>query len=78
MMENFSIVIDSDQETQTFEVRDYLHHEGDKCKFEVFIGEKMVVSLNPDEHTLSVCKNPGKLDDMTIHRIIDRIEAYHL
>ena len=76
-MESFQIVIGNNP-AQTFEVRDYLHHEEDRCKFEVFQDGKMLVSLEPDEDSLRICKNPGRLDVETIHLIIDKIEYYYL
>lgn len=76
-IESFQIVIDNNS-AQTFEVRDYVHHEDDQCKFEVFQDGIMLLSLEPDEDSLRVCKNPGGLDTETVHLIIDKIEHYYL
>ena len=61
-----------------FEIRDYLHHEGDKCKFEVYDHYRFVASFNPDPHeNLTVCKNPGKLDQKLLHSIADILEKFN-
>lgn len=78
-MENhFEISVGHGPELKTFEVRDYAHHEEDQCKFEVYETGRLVLSLEPDGHFLRTCKNPGALDDDTIHVIMDTIEALHL
>ena len=76
-MERFQIIIGNNP-AQTFEVRDYVHHENDRCKFEVFQDGKMLLSLEPDEDSLRTCKNLGGLEAETIHLIIDKIEYYYL
>ena len=75
--ENFQIAI-GQVNVQTFEVRDYIHHEKDKCKFEIYKSGQLILSLEPDGDFLRVCKNPGELDEETIHLISDKIESYHL
>jgi len=75
--ENFQIAI-GQVNVQTFEVRDYIHHEKDKCKFEIHKSGQLILSLEPDGDFLRVCKNPGELDEETIHLICDKIESYHL
>ncbi|MFA6085451.1 hypothetical protein [Mucilaginibacter sp.] len=76
-MERFDIRIKKGKEEFDFEVRDYLHHEGEKCKFEVFKDHTLVVSFNPDPHeNLTVCKNPGNLDKQLVHLIADKLERY--
>jgi hypothetical protein len=78
-MENFfEITIGHGQDLRTLEVKDYVHHEGDKCKFEVYELGKLVVTLEPDGHSFKVCKNPANVDEGIVHIIIDKIEAYHL
>lgn len=76
-MERFDISIKQGNKQLSFEVRDYLHHEDDKCKFEVFKDDRLVLSFNPDLHeNLSVCKNPGNLDNKLVHLIADELEKY--
>jgi hypothetical protein len=78
-MENyFEISIGHGKDLKTFEVKDYAHHEGDQCKFEVFSSGKLVLSLEPDGRFLRTCQNPGGLDEDIIHAIMDNIEALHL
>jgi hypothetical protein len=76
-MERFDIKIKQGKEEFDFEVRDYLHHEGEKCKFDVFKDDMLVVSFNPDPHEhLTVCKNPGNLDKQLVHLIADELERF--
>jgi hypothetical protein len=78
-MENiFEITLGHGEDLKTFEVKDYMHHEDDKCKFEVFLLGKLILSLEPDGDFLRVCKNPGELDEQTVHMISDKIESHHL
>ncbi|WP_374949203.1 hypothetical protein [Mucilaginibacter sp.] len=76
-MERFDIRIKKGKEELEFEVKEYLHHDGEKCKFEVFKDHELVVSFNPDPHeNLSVCQNPGNLDKQLVHLIADKLEPY--
>ena len=76
-MERFDISIKQGKEELAFEVREYMHHDSEKCKIEVFKDEAMVVSFNPDQHEhLSVCQNPGKLDKQLVHLIADHLEKF--
>jgi hypothetical protein len=76
-MERFDIKIKQGKEELNFEVRDYLHHEDEKCKFEVFKDDILIVSFNPDPHEhLTVCKNPGNLDKQLVHLIADKLEHF--
>ena len=78
-MEQFNINVIKDKSTYEFKVVDYVHHDGEQCKFEVFHEGRMVVSFEPDAHEyLRICKNPGILDKDIIHLIADKIESYHL
>jgi hypothetical protein len=78
-MEKFSISVSRDTEVLTFEVADYLHHEGDKCKFEVYQQGVFVAGFEPDAHQyLHVCKNPGNVEEEVLHLIADKIESYNL
>jgi hypothetical protein len=75
--ENFQIAIGK-VDVQTFEVYDYIHHEGDKCKFEIYKSGQLILSLEPDGDFFRVCKNPSELDEETIHLISEKIESYYL
>jgi hypothetical protein len=78
-MEKIRIKIQKDREVIQFEVAEYLHHEGDRCKFDVFKDGEFVVGLEPDAHEyLRICKNPGILNEEIIYLIADRIEALQL
>ena len=78
-MEKFTISISKDQEIHHFEVIDYPHHEGERCKFEVFQNGKYVAGFEPDAHEyLRICKNTGNLDNEVLYLLADQIEAYHL
>ncbi|HEX3386292.1 MAG TPA: hypothetical protein VHS53_13925 [Mucilaginibacter sp.] len=76
-MESLQVKIERDGEVYRFEVEDYVHHTGDRCKFEVYLNGEIAASFEPDpqEH-LYVCKNPGKLDAELLHLLADEIEAY--
>jgi len=78
-MEKIRISIEKDREVMQFEVAEYLHHEGDRCKFDIFKNGEFVVGLEPDAHEyLRICKNPGILDEEVIYLIADKIEALQL
>ena len=78
-MERFGIKIKKGNELLVFEVKDYLHHEGEKCQFEVYKDDQLVVSFEPHPHeVLTVCKNPGNLDKTLVHLIADKLEAYQI
>ena len=78
-MEKFTINVSKDKEIYQFEVVDYPHHEGERCKFEVFRNGQYVAGFEPDAHEyLKICKNPGRLDPKVLYLLADQIEAYHL
>ena len=78
-MEKIKINIEKNHELLQFEVAEYLHHEGDRCKFDVFKDGQFVVGLEPDAHEyLRICKNPGVLNEEVIYLIADKIEAMQL
>lgn len=78
-MEKFKITIAKDKELFDFEVSDYVHQEGDKCKFEVYHEGTLAAAFEPDAHEyLRLCKNPGKLDEELLHLIADKLESMHL
>lgn len=74
-MEKHKITIVKDKEVLHFDVADYLHHDGERCKFEVYQDDRFVASFEPDpHHYLHVCKNAGVLDEETLHLIADQLE----
>ncbi|MBK0378922.1 hypothetical protein [Mucilaginibacter segetis] len=77
-MENYFITVSKDKKTHCFEVGEYLHHDGERCKVRVFENGTMVASFEPDEHQcLHICKNPGGVDEEILHLLADQIEAHH-
>jgi len=77
-MENFPITISLNKQVHHFEVGEYLHHDGESCKFRVFENGAFVASFEPDRHSgLQVCQNPGGLDEKMLHLLADKIEAHH-
>ncbi|MDB5143351.1 MAG: hypothetical protein JWQ66_2064 [Mucilaginibacter sp.] len=78
MEDFFEISLGHGTDMQTFMVKDCVHHEGDKCKFEVFRLGTVILSLEPDGDTFRTYSNPGGLHEEIINQIIDQIEAYHL
>ena len=78
-MELFKIAIEKDKETLEFEVADFVHHEGEQCKFEVYREGRMVAGFEPDKQQfLHICQNPGNIDEEILHLIADKIEALNL
>lgn len=79
IMENFEISVTSHKQNYHFEVRDYMHHEEDQCKFEVFKDGQFIASFEPDGHLgLHICKNPGTVDEAILHLIAGKLESYNL
>jgi hypothetical protein len=78
MEDFFEISLGHKGDLQTFMVRDYVSHEGSKCKFEVFRLGKLMLTLEPDGDSFRICDNPGGLDEETIELISDKIEFYYL
>lgn len=76
-MDKFDISIKQGKEVIGFEVKDYLHHDDEKCKFDIYQNDILVLSLKPDPHEhLTVCKNPGNLDKKLVNLIADKLEHY--
>jgi hypothetical protein len=76
-MDRFPINIETDSEVYRFEVVDYIHHSGNRCKFEVYQDGRVVASFEPDpQDHLYVCQNPGKIDNEILHLLADEIESY--
>ena len=78
-MEKIEITVTNNNEDYRFEVRDYLHHTADHCKFELFDDEKFVASFEPDEHHgLYICKNSGVVNDEILHLVAEKLESLNL
>jgi hypothetical protein len=78
-MEKFEISVPIDNENQHFEVRDYMHHEGEQCKYEIFKDGQFIGSLEPGKHKiLHICKNPGLVPEDTLHLIANQLETYNI
>lgn len=80
-MEKFEISVSYNNENLHFEVKDFMHHEGEQCKFEIFKDERFIASFEPDSHPhhhLHVCKNTGIFPDEVLHLIADRLELSNL
>lgn len=78
-MKNIRLSIEKDSEVYRFEVTDYVHHESDHCKFEVFLHGMFVAGFEPDKHEyLRVCKNTGKVDEEILHLLADKLEAMNV
>ena len=77
-MENYPITVSKDKEVHHFEVGEYLHHDGESCKYKVFENGQLVASFESDAHDfLHICQNPGGIDEEILHLLADQIEAHH-
>jgi hypothetical protein len=78
-MEKFEISVTGNGENHHFEVRDYMHHEGDKCKYEIYKDGQFVGSFEPDGHKiLHICKDPGVVPQSMLHLIAEQLETYNI
>jgi len=78
-MELFEISVTYNNEHHHFEVRDYMHHDGENCKYEVFKSGIFVVSFEPGPHRhLHICKDAGIEKEDLLNLIADEIESYHI
>ncbi|HEY0245594.1 MAG TPA: hypothetical protein VGC01_08535 [Mucilaginibacter sp.] len=78
-MEKFEISVTSNNENHHFEVYDYMHHDEEKCKYEVYKNGEFVVSFEPGPHKiLHICKNPGVIEEEMLYLIADQLETYNL
>ncbi|WP_114938649.1 hypothetical protein [Mucilaginibacter endophyticus] len=77
-MENYQITIRKNKEVRHFVVGEYLHHDGENCKFKIFEDGKFVASFEPDAHQfLHICQNPNGLDEAMLHLLAEEIESHH-
>ena len=78
-MEKFEISVSYNNQNHHFEVKDYMHHDGEQCKFEVFKNDRFIAGFEPGPHKhLRICKDTGLVDEDVLNLIADRIEASHL
>ena len=78
-MEKFEISVTHNDRIYHFEVRDYMHHDGDKCKYEVFNNGRFIVSFEPGGHKiLHICKDAGVMDEALLHLVADELERYNI
>lgn len=78
-MEKFEISVTINNKNQHFEVRDYMHHKEDQCKYEVYNDGQFIGSFEPDAHKiLHICKNPNVVNESLLHLIADELERYHI
>ena len=78
-MEKFEISVKTPTGTRHFEVKDYMHHDGETCKYEVFEDGKFIGSFEPDAHKhLHICKDTGILKPEVLHIIAEQLERYHI
>jgi len=79
MMEKIEISITNRNVDYNFEVRDYMHHSEDHCKFEIFDDKQFIASFEPDEHRgLYVCKNAGIVNEEVLHLVAEKLESLNL
>jgi predicted PilT family ATPase len=78
-MDKFSIEVERDDKKINFQIVDYAHDDTDRCKFEVYLDEKLVASFQPDRHGfLHICKNTGSVEESLLHLLADKIESLHI
>ena len=77
-MENYTVTVSIDKEIHHFEIGEYLHHNGEQCKYKVYQQGKLVAGFEPDrQHILHICQNPAGLYEELLHLLADQIEARH-
>ncbi|MFD2147430.1 hypothetical protein [Mucilaginibacter antarcticus] len=78
-MEKFEISVAVNDHNEHFEIRDYMHHDDEKCKYEIFKDGQFIGSLEPDNHkSLHICKDPGLVPANTLHLIAEQLEGYNI
>jgi len=78
-MEKFEISVKTADGTRHFEIKDYMHHDGESCKYEVFENGQFIGSFKPDgHHHLHICKNAGILKPEVLHTIGEQLERYNI
>lgn len=78
-MEKFEISVTQNGQHHHFEIRDYMHHKEDQCKYEVYHDGQFIASFEPGSHRiLNICKNPGIVQEDLLHLIAEQLESYNL
>jgi len=78
-MELFEISVSYKNENHHFEVRDYMHHDGEQCKFELYKEGKFIASFEPGPHKhLHICKNAKVEEEELLDLVAEQIESYNL
>lgn len=78
-MEIFEISVKYKNENRHFEVRDYMHHNGEQCKFEIYKQGVFIASFEPGSHKhLHICKNAGIEKEELLDILAKQIESYNL
>jgi len=77
-MDRIKIEVLWNDKVLSFEAVDYVHHDHDHCKFEIFNGEQLLASFEPDKYGhLHICMNPGNLEKDVLHEIAEKLEMYN-
>ena len=78
-METLEISVNINGQNNHYEIRDYMHHESDQCKYEIFKQGVFVVSFERGPHKhLYICKNAGIEEEEVLNRIADELEGYNI
>lgn len=78
-MEKFEISVTQKGQQHHFEIRDYMHHKEDQCKYEVYRDGQFIASFEPGSHRmLNICKDPGVVPEDLLYLIAEQLESYHI
>jgi hypothetical protein len=78
-MELFEISVGNNNGNHHFEIRDYMHHDGVQCKYEVYEKGVFIASFEPGPRKhLQLCKNAGIEKEELLNQIADQLETYNL
>jgi hypothetical protein len=78
-MELFEISVSYNNKPHHFEVRDYMHHDGESCKFEVFKEGVFIVSFEPGPHKrLHICRDGAVEAEELLDLIADELESFNI
>ncbi len=76
-MEKFEISFKTNKGIRHFEVKDYMHHDANSCKYEVFENGRFVASFEPDSYKhLHVCQEAGILQGNMLDVLATELERY--
>jgi len=77
-MELFEISVSYNDQNHHFEIRDYMHHDGEQCKFELYKQGIFIASFEPGPHKhLHICKNAGVEREEVLDMVADALEQYN-